>query len=94
MRYKAGRSGRKAPKLNYYKSGTCNTIDDRTGFKEKLDETSREWDGFQIRSDLIEPRQPQDFPVTPRQPKVYKDARSEDEENINVYTPVEDVTKL
>lgn len=80
--------------FSYFKPGTCNTIDDRTGFKEKLDETGKEWDGYQIRRDLLEPRQPQDFPVTPKTPKVYPDARFEDEENINVYTPVEDVTKL
>lgn len=82
------------PYFSTYERGTCNTIDDRTGFKEKLSDTAREWDGYQIRKDLIEPRQPQDFPVTPKTPKVYPDARFQDEEDIIVYTPPEDVTQL
>lgn len=81
-------------RFSHFEPGTCNTIDDRTGFKEKLKDTAREWDGYQVRKDLIEPRQPQDFPIRPRTPKVYKDARSQDEETVNVYTPPEDVTKL
>jgi hypothetical protein len=94
-RYKAKRSGHAAPQdLNTYEPGTCNTIDDVTGFKVKLSETNKRWDGLQVTDENFEPRQPQDFPVKPRPPKVYKDSRSEDENNILVYTPVEDVTKL
>lgn len=81
-------------RMTRFEPGTCNTIDDRTGFKEKLSDTAREWDGYQIRHDLLEPRHPQDFPIRPKTPKVYPDARFQDEENITVYTAPEDVTKL
>lgn len=62
---------------NYFKPGTCNTIDDVTGFKVKLDQTSRRWDGYQVTKLNYEERQPQDFPVTPRAQTVYADSRSE-----------------
>jgi hypothetical protein len=58
-----------------FKSGTCNTIDDVTGLIEKLSNTSKRWDGIQCTELNMEPRQPQDFPVMPRPPKVYIDAR-------------------
>lgn len=58
-----------------FKKGTCNTIDDVTGMIEKLDNTSKRWDNIQCTELNMEPRQPQDFPVTPRPPKVYIDAR-------------------
>lgn len=58
-----------------FKKGTCNTIDDVTGLIEKLDNTSKRWDGVQCTELNMEPRQPQDFPVTPRPPVIYIDAR-------------------
>lgn len=62
--------------LTYIERGTCNTIDDVTGEKVKLSDTHRRWDGLQVTSLNMEPRQPQDFPVTPRSPKVYSSART------------------
>lgn len=62
---------------DYFKPGTCDTIDDVTGFKVKLSSTSKRWDGVQTGSKNWEPRQPQDFPVTPRPNKVYGDARAD-----------------
>lgn len=57
---------------------TCNSIDDITGEKIKLNLTQTRWDGF-VTGDLnMEPRQPQDFPVTPRSPRVYSMARTND----------------
>lgn len=55
--------------------GTCNTIDDVTGMVVKLNRTSKRWDGVQCTDLNMEPRQPQDFPVSPRPPRVYIDAR-------------------
>lgn len=94
MRYPAKRSGRRSKPVSYFKHGTCNTVDDRSGFVEKMDEAEKEWSGLYVSHDQIEQRQPQDFPVTPRPPRVYAEARTQDEEAINVYTPPEDVTKL
>ena len=59
----------------HIKRGTCNTIDDVTGFIVKLDQTSKRWDNVQTTKLNMEPRQPQDFPVSPRPPKIYIDAR-------------------
>jgi hypothetical protein len=55
--------------------GTCNTIDDVTGLIVKLNQTSKRWDNVQCTWENMEPRQPQDFPVTPRPQTVYIDAR-------------------
>lgn len=59
----------------HYAKGTCNTIDDETGLITKLSRTSRRWDGAQVGPENYEPRQPQDFPVTPRAIKTYPEAR-------------------
>jgi len=67
-----------AKSFTYFKRHTTNSIDDTTGEKVKLDMTSRRWDGFQVTELNMEPRQPQDFPVTPRAPKVYPTARTND----------------
>ncbi len=61
--------------LTRFKKGTCNTIDDVTGLAVKLDQTSKRWDNVQCTELNMEPRQPQDFPVFPRPPAVYIDAR-------------------
>lgn len=58
-----------------FKRHTCNTIDDVTGLVVKLDQTSKRWDNVQCTWENMEPRQPQDFPVFPRPPVVYIDAR-------------------
>lgn len=54
---------------------TSNTIDDVTGMKVKLSETVTRWDGYQVTQANNEERQPQDFPVTPRPPRVYPRSR-------------------
>lgn len=60
-----------------YIAGTCNTICDVTGFKVKLNQVRKRWDGMMVIPEAWEPRQPQDFPVTPQKQKVYKEARFE-----------------
>ncbi len=65
------------PNKDYFKFGTCNTIDDVTDLKVKLDSTSKRWDGTQTGPKNWEPRQPQDFPVTPRPNRVYGNARTD-----------------
>ena len=65
------------PTYNQFEFNNCNTICDRTGFKVKLHETRTEWEGYQVLRDEWEPRQPQDFQVTPRPPHVYDLARFE-----------------
>lgn len=67
--------GRIMKYIGRFEPGTCNTIDDATGFKVKLSEVRERWDGFMVTDDNFENRQPQDFPVTPRPPKVYEKAR-------------------
>ena len=69
--------GRRMPYFNYFESGTCNTIDDVDGFKVKLSQTKKRWDGYQVTDANFENRQPQDFQVTPRAPKVYAESRPE-----------------
>ncbi len=75
----------RAPTLNYFVAGTCNTIDDRSGFKEKLSDTFTEWDGLQVAADMFEERNPQDFPVVPRGQRVFE--RSRAEPAFKIYTP-------
>ena len=69
-----------------YKKGTCNTICDRTGFKVKMSDVREEWTGHYVMNEDWEPRNPQDFPVTPRAQRTYPNSRS-DEGVILVYTP-------
>lgn len=69
----------------HFSENDCNTIDDETGFKVKMSEVRKRWDGFYVTEDNWEERQPQDFPRAPRTPKVYKNFRS-DPEPI-AYTP-------
>ncbi len=61
---------------SYFKAGTCNTIDDETGFKVKMSEVRERWDGCFVTEDNWEERQPQDFPVTPRSPKSFQNSRA------------------
>lgn len=55
-----------------------NTICDVTGFRVKMSDVSRRWEGFYVIAEAWHPRQPQDFPVTPVKQQVYKDARKSD----------------
>ena len=63
--------------LDKFVFGTCNTIDDVTGMKVKLNKTFTRWDGVVTTKLNNEPRQPQDKAVTPRPQRVYREARSE-----------------
>lgn len=56
------RNGRtKRGRNNYYKPNTNNVECDRTGFKMKSDQVSQEWNGFVVRNESFEQRQPQDL---------------------------------
>lgn len=44
-----------------YKSGDYYILCDYSGFKIKNSEAWWTWDGYKVRKDLWEPRQPQDF---------------------------------
>jgi len=46
---------------SYFKLGDFNVICDYSGFKCKRSECRRTWDGYIVRKDFWEPRQPQDF---------------------------------
>jgi hypothetical protein len=46
---------------SYYKKGDWNVICDFSNFKCKRSECRKTWDGFLVRKDFWEPRQPQDF---------------------------------
>ena len=67
------------PSFTRYESGTCNTIDDESGFKVKLNNTRERWEGYQVTDEFWEERQPQDFPVTPRPNQVFPKARAQQE---------------
>lgn len=45
----------------FYKRGSNNIICDQSGFKTKLHQAKKTWDGFWVHRDFWEPRQPQDF---------------------------------
>ena len=45
----------------YYKSGSANAICDVCGFKYKLDELQKRWDGLWVCPEDFELRHPQDF---------------------------------
>jgi len=64
-------------RINTFSEWDSNTIDDISGFKVKVSEVARRWDGIYAAPVLIEPRQPQDFPVAAQPQVVYKTARSE-----------------
>lgn len=46
---------------SYFKLGTNNVICDRTGFKIKATQSSREWNNSVVRDQSFEERQPMDF---------------------------------
>lgn len=48
-------------KAREYKPGDWNIICDYSGFKIRRSEARRTWDGYLVRKDFWEPRQPQDF---------------------------------
>jgi len=74
-------------RINTFSEWDSNTIDYISGFKVKLSDVARRWDGIYAAPELIEPRQPQDFPVTAQRQVVFKEARSEQVEAEGAVTP-------
>ena len=60
-----------------FKRWDSNTICDVTGFRVKLSNVERRWEGWMVLPQAWNPRQPQDFPVIPQKQVVYDKARSE-----------------
>lgn len=57
-----------------------NTICDVTGFRVKVSDVERRWEGFYVIHAAWHPRQPQDFPVVPQKQHVFPIARVLDAE--------------
>lgn len=68
--------GRGYKHVSTFSANDSNTIDDITGFKRKLSDMKRRWEGWYTDQGW-HPRQPQDFPITAQKQKVYADSRSE-----------------
>ncbi len=68
--------GRGYKHVSTFRRWDSNTIDDITGFKRKLSDMQRRWEGW-FTDQGWNPRQPQDFPVVAQKQLVYKNARSE-----------------
>ena len=66
--------------------GDCNTICDRTGFKVKLSETVKTWDGYRVIPAANSLRNPQDYSPNLIKPKVHKESRSEQHYNTDDIT--------
>jgi len=71
---------------NYFEPGTANTICDRTGFKVKLSQTVKTWDGFRVIGAANIRRNPQDYAPNIAKPAVHKESRTEQHENTDVIT--------
>jgi len=61
---------------DYYRHGDQNAICDRCGFKFKLSELMKTWDGYMVDSLCFEPRHPRDFPPPTPTEKPPKEALS------------------
>lgn len=71
------RGGRGFKHINTFSPWDSNTICDVTGFKVKMSDVERRWEGFFVIPEAWHQRQPQDFPVIPQPQLVFKNARSE-----------------
>ena len=69
--------GYRVPIFTHYEQGTCNTIDDVSGFKVKLSDTQEQWNGVVTTDEFFNERHPQEFPITPRPEQIYQNSRSE-----------------
>lgn len=56
-----GRTKSHKGRANYLKKGDNNIECDRTGFKIKASDAKKEWNGFVVRKESYERRQPQDL---------------------------------
>ena len=61
-----------------FREWDSNTICDVTGFRMKMSEVQRRWEGYFVIPAAWNPRQPQDFPVVPEKQRIYKNARKAD----------------
>jgi len=75
--------------FTYFDGNTCNTICDVTGFKVKLNETKKRWDGYFTIPQAWHPRQPQDFQITPQPQRTYPNSRFENENAVPLPPPFE-----
>jgi hypothetical protein len=75
-----GRNYRKNPKP--FKAHDSNTICDVTGFRVKMSNVLRRWEGFYVIRPAWNPRQPQDFPVVPTKQRIFKDSRKDDADEL------------
>lgn len=64
-------------RADYWKPGDPSAICDRCGFKFKLSQLKKEWDGLMVCDQCWEPRQPQDFVRGVKDQRPIPDARPE-----------------
>jgi len=57
--------GRRYRSFSTFSPNDSNTICDVTGFKSKISQVVKRWEGFMVIPEAFHPRQPQDFPVIP-----------------------------
>lgn len=69
---------------NYFKKGSFNRIDDRSGFKKKADQTKQEWTGMIVATESWEPRNAQDFVVGIPDRMDVENARPEGADNFSL----------
>ncbi len=69
--------GRSYRTTNRFSPNDSNTICDVTGFKKKLSEVRKRWEGFFVIPEAHHPRQEQDFAPHIVKQTVYKDVRTE-----------------
>ena len=82
--------GRGYTHISTFSPNDSNTICDVTGFKVKRSQVLKRWEGLYVIDKAWHNRQPQDTPVIPDPQKVYKDVRtqSEDETAADPITPI------
>lgn len=65
-----------------------NAICDRTGFKVKMSDTVKQWDGARVRRQSVDRRNPQDFVRGVPDGRPVRDARPEaPDEAVGIITP-------
>ena len=72
--------GRRPVNVSTFNAHDSNTICGLTGFKVKKSGVLRRWEGFYCIPDAWHQRQPQDRPVTPKPQRVYKNIRTQTED--------------
>lgn len=80
--------GRGFKHVNTFCLNDSNTICDVTGFKVKMSDVERRWEGFFVIPEAWNQRQPQDFPVIPQTQQVFKHVRVEEGTEESGFNPV------